>query len=1020
MLANTRKKSTSTRTSQKKNTAKKSSSTRGTKRTSSKKSTPKSTPRKAMDPVLKKDIIFYVSLLIFVFIALCLLGIIKEPIGTFVKTFITGIFGIEIYVIPFLLIIYWFINLKTGFQLSLPKKIGFILTSVFFGAILTLCSPEMDSIIESDSIWKDLYTSQYNRGGILLGILAFLLSKMLGKIGALILSILVIILSIFLFSGKSLLELITSLANREYDEDEDEEYDEEDDGQLKVKRKKSFSKTLDPDSEDEKKEKIVKKHSLFDIDVDKENFDRENADNNQNIISNQQADSDVVSNEELSLDEEDDIVDIKVLLEKRKEEKLERKREEEARKNEALDRKDDDRIVNSSRNNVNKSMPVAPIISKDDVHQINLIDSAEQTFVDTDLSVVTKEPKNSDIKEIYYDGFNDNKKTFVDEEIIKADSEEIPLETEPQYRSDSKANTVLQSQTNSEHNLIKPDDGIKDHVPQINDTPMAIPESVVKGISINPLEDVYNNHPDLDKMPTPVTERSHVKEAVIEKKPVKAQKRNINYKKPDINLLKLNRNAKGGDTDKSLQETALKLQETLKTFGVPVTVTDISQGPSVTRYELSLGEGIKVSKIVSLTDDIKLNLAAQDIRIEAPIPGKAAVGIELPNKTVSDVLIRDLLSTGEFNNAESRLTFAVGKDISGKTIVADIAKMPHMLIAGSTGSGKSVCINTLIMSILYKSHPDDVKLIMIDPKVVELSVYNGIPHLLLPVVTDPKKASATLAWAVAEMTERYNAFAKYGVRDLKGYNEKAVQYSKAGMEDAPEKKPQIIVIVDELADLMMVASKEVEESICRLAQLARAAGIHLIIATQRPSVDVITGLIKANMPSRVAFRVSSGVDSRTILDMTGAERLLGKGDMLFFPQGYTKPLRVQGAFVSDEEVSNVVEFLKKNCDPQEIDNDLESKISSMAKGGSPASGIDASADEMFDEYFREACKYVLEKGQASAGMLQRTYRIGFNRAARMIDKMESTGIISGENGTKPRTVLVTLAELEQILENLGI
>ncbi|MCI9144170.1 MAG: DNA translocase FtsK, partial [Lachnospiraceae bacterium] len=384
------------------------------------------------------------------------------------------------------------------------------------------------------------------------------------------------------------------------------------------------------------------------------------------------------------------------------------------------------------------------------------------------------------------------------------------------------------------------------------------------------------------------------------------------YMFPPITLLQKGK-AAAGDSERELKETALRLQQTLNTFGVKVTITDISQGPSVTRYELQPEQGVKVSKIVGLADDIKLNLAAIDVRIEAPIPGKAAVGIEVPNKENATVSLRDLLETKEFRDFQSKIAFAVGKDIAGKVVVSDIAKMPHMLIAGATGSGKSVCINTLIMSILYKAHPDDVKLIMVDPKVVELSIYNGIPHLLIPVVTDPKKASAALHWGVSEMEDRYRKFADYNVRDLKGYNKKVESMREKGDENAPKKLPQIVIIVDELADLMMVCPGEVEESICRLAQLARACGIHLIIATQRPSVDVITGLIKANMPSRVAFSVSSGVDSRTILDMVGAEKLLGKGDMLFYPQGYSKPARVQGAFVSDQEVSDVVDFLKNQA-----------------------------------------------------------------------------------------------------------
>ncbi len=472
------------------------------------------------------------------------------------------------------------------------------------------------------------------------------------------------------------------------------------------------------------------------------------------------------------------------------------------------------------------------------------------------------------------------------------------------------------------------------------------------------------------------------------------------------------------DNTQELKETAMRLQQTLNTFGVKVTITDISQGPSVTRYEMQPEQGVKVSKIVSLSDDIKLNLAATDIRIEAPIPGKAAIGIEVPNKENMAVALRDLFETKEFKEYPSNIAFAVGKDIAGQVVVADIAKMPHMLIAGATGSGKSVCINTLIMSILYKAHPDDVKLIMIDPKVVELSVYNGIPHLLIPVVTDPKKASAALHWAVSEMTERYKLFADFNVRDLKGYNKKLETMRENGEEDVPAKMPQIVIIVDELADLMMVAPGEVEEAICRLAQLARACGIHLIIATQRPSVDVITGLIKANMPSRVAFSVSSGVDSRTILDMNGAEKLLGKGDMLFYPQGYPKPARIQGAFVSDKEVADVVDFLKNQSLGNTYAEDVEEQIRNMGSSSGGASAAGAGGGSGLDEYFTDAGRFIIEKDKASIGMLQRAFKIGFNRAARIMDQLCDYGVVGEEEGTKPRKVLMSMEQFEQLLEEV--
>lgn len=483
------------------------------------------------------------------------------------------------------------------------------------------------------------------------------------------------------------------------------------------------------------------------------------------------------------------------------------------------------------------------------------------------------------------------------------------------------------------------------------------------------------------------------------------------YKFPPIDLLKKGKNSMSKDIDKHLRETASKLQQTLQNFGVKVTVTNISCGPTVTRYELQPDQGVKVSKIVGLSDDIKLNLAAADIRIEAPIPGKAAVGIEVPNKENSVVMFRDLLESEDFKKHTSNIAFAAGKDISGHAVVADIAKMPHLLIAGATGSGKSVCINTLIMSILYKANPEDVKLIMIDPKVVELSVYNGIPHLMIPVVTDPKKAAGALNWAVAEMTDRYKKFADLNVRDLKGYNEKIKSIEDIEDDDKPKKLPQIVIIVDELADLMMVAPGEVEDSICRLAQLARAAGLHLIIATQRPSVNVITGLIKANMPSRIAFAVSSGVDSRTIIDMNGAEKLLGKGDMLFYPQGYQKPARVQGAFISDSEVSAVVEFLSQQHGAVEYNKEVEASISSAQQNTADAGGANDR-----DAYFVEAGKFIIEKDKASIGMLQRVFKIGFNRAARIMDQLCDAGVVGEEEGTKPRKVLMSMEEFEQFID----
>ena len=502
-------------------------------------------------------------------------------------------------------------------------------------------------------------------------------------------------------------------------------------------------------------------------------------------------------------------------------------------------------------------------------------------------------------------------------------------------------------------------------------------------------------------------------------KPPSAPSQDSEYKFPSLDLLSKPKKGSNGQSDRDLLQTAKKLQDTLDSFGVKVKMGDVSCGPSVTRYELVPEQGVKVNSITRLADDIKLSLAASDIRIEAPIPGKAAVGIEVPNAKRNTVTLRELLESPEFINAKSNVTFAVGKDIGGKTIVTDIAKMPHMLIAGATGSGKSVCINTLIMSILYKANPNDVKFIMVDPKMVELTAYADIPHMLIPVVTDPKKASAALNWAVQEMTVRYEKFAALGVRDIKSYNKK-IAGLKHNEDNTYEKMCQIVIVVDEFADLMMVASNEVEDAVCRLAQLARAAGIHLVLATQRPSVNVITGLIKANIPSRIALSVSSAIDSRTIIDGSGAEKLLGNGDMLFAPQDYPKPVRVQGAFVSDEERDQVVAFLKEHMNGPAYNEEISKHIEENPVGtkSTGSSGAVVSGPER-DELFVEAARFIIEKDKASIGMLQRVFRIGFNRAARIMDQLSDAGVVGPEEGTKPRVILMSMEQFENYLEEEG-
>ena len=475
------------------------------------------------------------------------------------------------------------------------------------------------------------------------------------------------------------------------------------------------------------------------------------------------------------------------------------------------------------------------------------------------------------------------------------------------------------------------------------------------------------------------------------------------YEFPPIDFLKPGKSAtKLGK--KAVTDTANKLQKTLYSFGVSAKVENVSVGPTITRYELKPAEGVRVSKIANLADDIALSLAAETIRIEAPIPGKQAVGIEIPNKEKEVVALRDIIGSQEFAKAKSKLAFALGKDAAGEAVVTDIAKMPHVLIAGSTGSGKSVCINTLITSIIYKSKPSEVKLVMVDPKVVELSVYNGIPHLLIPVVTDPKKAAGALAWAVQEMVNRYHLFAEKNVRDIAGYNEALEK------EGAEGKLPQIVIIIDELADLMMVAKNDVEDAICRLAQMARAAGMHLVIATQRPSVDVITGIIKANIASRISFAVTSQVDSRTILDSAGAEKLLGKGDMLFFPTGVLKPIRIQGAFVSDSEVEKIVSFLKENGGPTYSEDVLEK----IERANTTDKELDEQDENEVDPFLMEAIDTVVDLGQASASFIQRRFKVGYARAGRIIDQMEARGIISGYEGSKPRQVLVSKEQWQEL------
>ncbi len=641
-------------------------------------------------------------------------------------------------------------------------------------------------------------------------------------------------------------------------------------------------------------------------------------------------------------------------------------------------------------------------------------DALTEVTVDTHFEPNPREAKPIEEKEepqtSFFAGRNVKKETLKpsseENPVWESNQEEVTPIVEEEYPPSSQE-TEYQPETDS--NIDIEEDALTDSHPDNEQADDAENWSTLSADEVNP-EGVAEK-----AVVATATAAAAATAAATAAKPSKKKASQIKYKFPPISLLKKAPSA-SGDSKARVQELGDKLIQTLKSFGVNVKPHGYSQGPAVTRYEVEPEMGVKVSKILNLADDIQLNLAAKDIRIEAPIPGKALIGIEIPNEKNSMVSFRELIESDAFKNHGSKISFAAGKDISGEVIVADIAKMPHILIAGSTGSGKSVCINTIVMSILYHADPNDVKLIMVDPKVVELSVYNGIPHLAIPVVTDPKKAAAALNWAVGEMTKRYNKFAEMEVRNIAGYNEKAMAGATDQNGDPIEKMYQLVIIVDELADLMMVSASEVEDAICRLAQLARAAGIHLVIATQRPSVNVITGLIKANMPSRIAFAVSSSIDSRTILDSNGAEKLLGKGDMLYFPQGYSKPLRVQGAFVSDDEVKSVVDYIKKQYPDGAYD---EAAQQGVEQAHAQATGEVSSgpAGNDLDALFMEIGANIAGNETVSIGSLQRNYRIGFNRAARIIDQLTREGVVGPERGTKPREVLMSKEEFAAKFQN---
>ena len=945
------------------------------KRTSSSNRTRKSTTnsrsrqaqRTAQDSELFHEIGLIVLFVVMVILFCCNFGIIG-PVGNAVSGVLFGIFGFTAYIAPiviFLAVAFWFAN--EGNPTAVRKMIAGVVLFLMLGVICDLIARTAGSMEQYDI--KLLYTNcstGKKGGGILAGSICYLLLHYLETVGTVLVVLLCSVISLILVTERSFLNSMRNGGDRIRELSREDAVRRRENAQIRRQEQ------------------------------EERNSQREEARR--------------IREEERRIREE------------------ERRLRAEEKENEqilnAIPRREK-KVSGVMMDTSLKKQEAQPVGRREDIHEIVYEEDAQEIPVVEETRVTS-----SDFDKIKVTGMH---QVTMQEAAAEEPYEEIPVEEVTSAATFKKPFERRESWQEEAALLTPQAESIRIHK---EDIPEPVEEPVTEWQSSSDMRQLQPEPEPVVREPAETaTAESRIRPKITAPEPPKgnslaedqihkdiakaAKQPPAEYRIPPLGLLQKGK-AATGDSSRELKETAMRLQQTLNTFGVKVTITDISQGPSVTRYELQPEQGVKVSKIVGLADDIKLNLAATDIRIEAPIPGKAAIGIEVPNKENMTVALRDLLESKEFQEFNSNIAFAVGKDIAGKTVVADIAKMPHMLIAGATGSGKSVCINTLIMSILYKAHPDDVKLIMVDPKVVELSVYNGIPHLLIPVVTDPKKASAALHWGVSEMEDRYRKFADYNVRDLKGYNKKIETMPVPEGEEAPKKMPQIVIIVDELADLMMVCPGEVEESICRLAQLARAAGIHLIIATQRPSVDVITGLIKANMPSRVAFSVSSGVDSRTILDMNGAEKLLGKGDMLFYPQGYSKPARVQGAFVSDKEVSDVVDYLKNQALGNIYSNyaeDIEEKIKNIGSSGGP-SGSGSGGGNDRDEYFEEAARFIIDKDKASIGMLQRVLKIGFNRAARIMDQLCEYGVVGEEEGTKPRKVLMSMEQFEQLLEEI--
>ena len=939
---------------------------------------------KGLSPARQREIYLFVYLAVGIFMLCSNFGI-CGAIGRVISGFFFGLFGWVQYLLP----VYAF--LAAAFILSNGPKKSIIRKLIWIGVLMMVCSFIAQLVHGMDAVTaKSLYMDGYSEhagGGFFFGGLLSLLYNMVGKVGVVILVVLLTIVAVIQITGVSVIAMVKKIFTFNYhdvysydDEDEDAE-----DEEPVIRRRRRDPKAIISDLEVRESEDSPKKGRKGAKDRAK-----------QEVVPDEEM-------QELIPDPyQNEMEDLKAAARKKVADKKLRGEEESV-------------FAKQEEPRPNRMVPVAPDRGLSVPSDESFRNGAMSRGVEEEEHLPKKEATAMDFfdltpaKESYDDEVGgdwdqETETDYTDEDDDYSDSAfaKPAVKTAPSRSSSTQTAgagvSVTAAGTGASRTARTPAAAEEGNEPVYAD-----------GLEELPVETKVTHQDTLQATGQIQQEMQQTVE-----KPKKRP-----YRIPPVNLLNPAKKS-GNKGDADVRETAIKLKQTLESFGVNVTITDYSRGPAVTRYELTPEQGVKVSKILSLSDDIKLNLAAADIRIEAPIPGKSAIGIEVPNKENQMVSFRELIDNDTFKNAKSKISFAIGKDIGGQTIIGDIAKMPHMLIAGATGSGKSVCINTIIMSILYKAKPEEVRLIMVDPKQVELAAYNGIPHMLIPVVTDAKKAAGALNWAVQEMERRYKLFAKHNVRNLEGFNKK-VSENPADPDDLSNADfrfmPQIVVIVDELADLMMVAHGEVEDAIVRLCQLARAAGIHLIIATQRPSVDIITGLIKANVPSRIAFAVSSGVDSRTILDMVGAEKLLGKGDMLYYPTGVPKPLRVQGAFVSDEEVLAVTDYIKKQTGDVEYDESVAESINSGASGGGGSSAAAAEEEgERYDEYFEEAGRLVIEKEKASIGYLQRVFRIGFNRAARIMDQLADAGVVGPEEGTKPRKILMTMDQFEEFMQ----